>query len=386
MRICLLTTEHSGDRLGGALMRALKARCAEPIEFSGVGGPSMIEEGLATLFSIDDLAFMGIGAIPRLLPMILRRMRDTPRAVLASNPSVLVLIGSPSFTHPVARRVHAAAPQIPIVNYVPPQVWAWRPGRAKAMRGYIDEVMAILPFEPEEYRRLGGPPCEYVGHMLIEYLRQLRPSTEEAQRRLQDPVVLLVLPGSRKGEIKRLLPIFRHAIELVSSKLPSLEVVIPTVPPLFELVSQGTRNWPVPPRIISDTQEKFSAFRVARAALAKSGTVTLELALAGIPMVGAYKISPPEGLIARIWLSVSNVLLPNLLLKKTVIPEFLQGQCTGPNLAEAILSIVNDPAAREAQLTEFKRLDAILQIKGPMPSERAAEIVLKLAQRKTTAT
>jgi lipid-A-disaccharide synthase len=254
------------------------------------------------------------------------------------------------------------------------------------MRRYIDEVMAILPFEPEEYRRLGGPPCEYVGHMLIEYLRQLRPSTEEAQRRLQDPVVLLVLPGSRKGEIKRLLPIFRHAIELVSSKLPSLEVVIPTVPTLFELVSQGTRNWPVPPRIISDTQEKFSAFRVARAALAKSGTVTLELALAGIPMVGAYKISAPEGLIARIWLRVSNVLLPNLLLKKTVIPEFLQGQCTGPNLAEAILSIVNDPAAREAQLSEFRRLDAILQIKGPMPSERAAEIVLKLAQRETTAT
>ena len=208
LAIVLVAGEESGDQLGAPLMRALKERTGGRVRFAGVGGREMAAEGLVSLFPIEDLAIIGFAAIPRRLPLILRRIRETAALVVAAQPDALVIIDSPDFTHRVARRVRAAAPAIPILDYVSPSVWAWRPGRARAMRGYVDHVLALLPFEPAAHARLGGPPCTYVGHPLLERLAQLRPSAEEARRRLAEPPVVLVLPGSRGGEIRRLLAIF----------------------------------------------------------------------------------------------------------------------------------------------------------------------------------
>ena len=192
LSIHLVAAEESGDALGAALARALAARAGGAVKLAGVGGRAMAAAGILSPFPIDDLAIVGLTAIPRRLPMILRRIRETADAIIAAAPDVLVIIDSPDFTHRVARRVRRLAPSIPILDYVSPSVWAWRPGRARAMRTYVDCVLAILPFEPAAHIRLGGPPCFYVGHPLIERISELRPNGDEALRRSADPPLVLV--------------------------------------------------------------------------------------------------------------------------------------------------------------------------------------------------
>jgi lipid-A-disaccharide synthase len=209
-------------------MAALKAMHGPGIEFRGVGGFEMAAQGLPSLFRIDDLAIVGFAAIPGRLPLIISRIRQTARAVIAEQPDVLVIIDSPDFTHRVARRVRRARPNIPIVDYVSPSVWAWRPGRARAMRRYIDHVLALLPFEPDVHRKLGGPPCTYVGHPLVEQIDELRPNAQEAARRNEKPPVLLVLPGSRKSEIRRLGKPFARAVERIAKSVWPRPRISPT--------------------------------------------------------------------------------------------------------------------------------------------------------------
>jgi lipid-A-disaccharide synthase len=302
--------------------------------------------------------------------------------VVARRPHVLVIIDSPGFTRGIARRVRAADPSIAIVEYVSPSVWAWRPGRARVMRAYIDHILALLPFEPAVHRRLGGPPCTYVGHPLVEQVNNLRPSAEEARRRLALPPILLVLPGSRSGEIERLLNTFAQAVDLVHERLGSLELVVATVPHLAEAVRNATAQWPLQPRIVVETADKQAAFRVATAALAKSGTVTLELALAGVPMIAAYKVSALEyitvgrGILKRI----PSIILTNLLLGENVVPELLQQNCTAENLAGALMPLFGDTRERRRQLEAFSRLDAIMEVGSSAPALRAADIVLAEAR------
>jgi lipid-A-disaccharide synthase len=380
LRIFLVAAEESGDRLGGALMKALRERAGR-VEFLGVGGRSMAAEGLNSPFPIDDLAIIGFTAIPRRLPKILRRIRETAVAAVAARPDVLVIIDSPDFTHRVARRVRAADPSIPIANYVSPSVWAWRPGRARAMRRYVDHVLALLPFEPDVHTRLGGPPCTYVGHPLTDQIATLRPNAEEASRRLTDPPVVVVLPGSRSGEIRRHAAVFGDAIERVRARAGALELVLPTVPHLLEAVRAATASWPVRPRIVVEEAEKRAAFRTARAALAKSGTVTLELALAGVPMVTAYRVSGPEAWLARRVLRIPSVILANLVIGENVVPEFLQEACTAESLSAALLPLLNDTPERRRQIAAFSRLDRIMDIGAGAPAARAAEVVLTLSRR-----
>ena len=358
LAIALVAGEESGDRLGAALMRALKHRTAGAVQFQGVGGREMAAAGFASPFPIDELAIIGFAAIPRRLPSILRRIRETAELVVAARPDVLVIIDSPDFTHRVARRVRAAAPSIPIVDYVSPSVWAWRPGRARAMRRYVDHVLALLPFEPAAHRRLQGPPCTYVGHPLLEQLAQLRPNPEEARRRLAEPPIVLVLPGSRGGEIRRLLPSFGEGHRAFGGRARAPEVVLPTLPHLAERIAAATADWPARPRIVVEPNDKLAAFRAARAALAKSGTVTLELALAGVPMVAAYQVSLIEEIVARIAITVPSAILPNLILGENAIPECLQWDCTPQNLATALRPLLVDGPERRAQLKAFARLDA----------------------------
>jgi lipid-A-disaccharide synthase len=375
-KIFLIATEESGDRLGSSLMKALRQR-DDAVQFEGVGGQSMTREGLESLFAIEDLSIMGFAAVVKQLPMILRRIRDTADAVIAAAPDILVIIDSPDFTHRVARRVRARCPALPIVDYVSPSVWAWRPGRAKAMRGYVDHVLALLPFEPEAYRRLGGPPCTYVGHPLAEQVDALRPGPDELRRRDDPPPVLLVLPGSRRSEIGHHMAMFGETLCALRVDAASIEVVLPTMPHLIEKVTATVASWPLRPRIVVGEQEKQAAFRVARAAFAKSGTVTLELALAGVPMIAAYKGGTIEAWIARRVIRASSIILANLVIGENVIPEFIQENCTPENLASALREILADSPARLRQLEAFAKLDAIMATGQRSPSERAAGIVLE---------
>jgi lipid-A-disaccharide synthase len=380
--IYLIAGEESGDALGAALARALAAR--QPgARLAGIGGGAMEAAGIASPFAIDQLSILGFTAIPRRLPTILRRIREAANAVIAARPDALVIIDSPDFTHRVARRVRRAAPSIPIVDYVSPQVWAWRPGRARAMRRYVDCVLAILPFEPAAHLRLGGPPCLYVGHPLIERTADLRPNKDEMQRRLADPPVILVLPGSRSSELRRLLAIFGMAIARAAAQIGPMELILPTMPHLLDQIRAGVANWAVQPRIVVEPADKWAAFRSARAALAASGTVTLELALAGIPTVAAYRLSLIEEMIARLMRQpeLSTVILANLVIGENVAPEFLQRDCTPEKLADALVPLVFDTPQRRRQLDAFARLDAIMGIGTASPSNQAAAIVLDLARR-----
>jgi lipid-A-disaccharide synthase len=373
--IFLVAGEESGDRLGASLITALKL-LAPGAQFSGVGGAHMADEGIVSPFPLGDLAIIGFSAILGSLPKILRRIRQAADAVVAAEPDVLVIIDSPEFTHRVARRVRKIAPHIPIVDYVCPSVWAWRPGRARAMRAYVDHVLALLPFEPAAMTRLGGPPTTFVGHPLGERIGALRPNADEARRRLSDPPVLLVLPGSRSGEIRRLADVFGEAVALLSQRLGPLEVVVPSIPRLADAVKAATDTWPVPVRIVTSVEDKDAAFRAARAALSKSGTSTLELALAGVPMAAAYKVSFLEEMIGRAFIRVKSYILANLVLGENVVPEFLQHWCNPGNLAGALQPLMEDTPERRRQIDAFARLDGIMAIGSAIPSNRAAEVIL----------
>jgi lipid-A-disaccharide synthase len=381
LAVFLVATEESGDRLGAALMKALARQHSGALSFAGVGGGAMAAAGLESLFPIEELPIIGLASIPRRLAMILRRIRQTAAAIIAARPDVLVIIDSPDFTHRVARRVRAAAPSIPIVDYVSPSVWAWRPGRARAMRAYVDHVLAILPFEPAVHRKLGGPPTTYVGHPLAEQVKALRPDAAEFSRRQADPPVVLVLPGSRPAEIRRLLGPFGAAVELVRHRAGNIELLLPSIPAVLQEVRNATADWPVAPRVIADPEEKLRAFRIARAALAASGTVTLELALAAIPTVAGYRVAGWEAAIARRLIRVPSVILANLVLGENIVPELLQDACVPERLAAALFPLLCDGPERRRQLEAFGRLDQIMEIATAQPSRKAAEIVLAAARR-----
>jgi lipid-A-disaccharide synthase len=377
LRIFLVAGEPSGDQLGYKLMYALREASGGAIAFSGVGGQKMEAEGLASLFPLSDIAVMGFAPVLARLPLLLRRIAETAKAVVASPPDALVIIDSPDFTHRVARRARGALPRLPIVDYVSPSVWAWRPGRAKAMRGYVDRVLALLPFEPAAHQRLGGPPCDYVGHPLIERIAELRPNAVEAARRAASPPLLLIMPGSRKAILSRLIDDFGAALALLNDANGPFETVLPTIPSLEPLARERVARWARPPRIILAEGEKFASYRAARAALVASGTATLELALAGVPMVGAYKASLLEEQ-AKYFVTAPSILLPNLILGERAVPEILQRECTPERLALLVGDLVREGPARQNQLAAFARLDELMRLPdGDTPSRRAARLILE---------
>jgi lipid-A-disaccharide synthase len=380
-KIFLIATEESGDRLGAHLMKVLRQRLGDAVRFEGVGGQSMAREGLTSLFPIEELSIIGLAAVVKQLPKVLRLIRETVGAVMRAQPDILVIIDSPDFTHRVARRVRARDPAIPIIDYVSPSVWAWRPGRARAMRAYVDHVLALLPFEPEEYRRLHGPPCSYVGHPLTEQISTLRPGVEEQRRRNEVPPVLLVLPGSRRSEIRHHMSIFGEALDRLQAGGVAFELVLPTMTHLLEAVQAGLKGWKVKPRVVVGEQEKRAAFRIANAALAKSGTVTLELALAGVPMITAYRSGAVEAWIVMRAIKVKSVILANLVVGENVVPEFLQQDCTPENLSRGLREILTDSPLRQRQVEAFSRIGDLMSTGNQPPSVRAADIVLAMLRK-----
>jgi lipid-A-disaccharide synthase len=382
LRIFLVAGEHSGDALGGKLMAALSAQCKGRIHYLGVGGEDMERAGLASQFPLADVAVMGLLSILPRLPRIISRVHRTVDAAVAAEPDAVVIIDSPEFTHPIAKRIRKRAPLIPIIDYVSPSVWAWRPGRARKMRPYVDHVLALLPFEPEAHERLGGPPCTYVGHPLIErldWLHDLDPNPLIDRLGL-DPgrLVLVVLPGSRTSEVSHLMQPFGEALELLHARRIRPQVIIPVVPHVRELVERLMQSWTVKPHLVEGEEDKFRAFKLAHAALAASGTVTLQLALAGTPMVVAYRVDAFSARL-RPLLNVPSVVLANLVLGENAFPEYLQDDCTPQALADALEQLLRETPERHAQLAALARIPQKMVLEGGTPSDFAAEIVLDYA-------
>lgn len=385
--ICLVAGEESGDQLGSELMKAIDARLHAKVRYCGVGGERMTSLGLTSFFDMTDVSVMGLSAVLARLPLIVRRVYQTVDAVVAQDPSVLVIIDSPDFTHNVAKRVRKRAPHIPIVGYVSPSVWAWRPGRARKMSAYVDELLALLPFEPEVHERLGGPRTHYVGHPLSEKVGLLRPSAGERNALDADGKVLLVLPGSRGSEINRLLSDFGETVALIKDEMPDVEVLLPAVAHLEDRIREGVADWKYRPDIVCGLEAKNAAFRRAHAALAASGTVSLELALSGVPMVVAYRVDwffrrlKELNRILKL-ASVDSFVLPNIILGNKAIPEFLDEEVEAGVLASHLKLLLEDSAERKAQLAELARLDGLMRLPdGHSQREAAADVVL-MAMRK----
>ncbi|MYM54339.1 lipid-A-disaccharide synthase [Thalassovita mangrovi] len=380
MRVFVIAGEASGDKLGAALMAGLK-ELAE-VEFQGIGGPLMQEEGLESLFPMDELSVMGIAEILPKYRHLMRRINQTAEAVVAAQPDVLITIDSPDFSLRVARRVKAVS-DIRTVHYVAPTVWAWRAGRAEKMARVIDHVLALFPFEPP-YMEAAGMDCDFVGHPVVA--ERVATADEAAAFRseqgLGDAPVLLVLPGSRRGEVSRLAPVFGEALKRIVAERPDIRPVIPTTGNVTDLVRAAVADWPVAPLVLDPRgmapedykRLKAAAFAAADAALAASGTVSLELAASDTPMVIAYDMSLISRIIISRMLKVDTVTLVNLVSDTRTVPEFVGRDCQPGPIAEAVLQVLDDPGdQRAAMALTMERLGK----GGEAPGLRAAKAVLK---------
>ncbi|HSE78948.1 MAG TPA: lipid-A-disaccharide synthase [Alphaproteobacteria bacterium] len=376
--IFLVAGEPSGDALGGRLMAALKRATQGRVRFSGVGGERMACEGLDSLFALDDIAVMGLTEVLPRLPRILGRLRETVRAVASRRPQVVVTIDAPSFTLRVASQVRKLG--IPVVHYVAPQLWAWRPGRARQLAQKIDHLMVVLPFEPEFFAEV-GVPCTYVGHPAIEEAGLARDGAAFRRRNgiPTDAPLLAVLPGSRRGLAERMLPIFGEAARRLHARHDTLHVVTLVVTGTAELVAEATRRWGAHCVSAKAPDDKRDALAAAAAAITTSGTATLELAIAGVPMVVAYRASPVTAFLARRMIEVDAFALPNLVAGRLVAPELMQENCTVDRLVAEVGRLLDDAEARRRQIAGWGEVRAKLGVSGPSPSDRAARVVLAAA-------
>ena len=378
--IYVVAGEASGDVLGGRLIAALRARRPD-LEFAGIGGPRMAEQGVPSLFPYGELALMGLlEVLPRIF-RLKRLLADAAADVTARRPAVLITIDSPGFTLRLAEQVKPAG--IPVLHYVAPQVWAWRPGRVMKLRQKVDRILCLLPFEPIFFEA-AGIPVTFVGHPVLESGADTGDAARfraahgltEADR----PVI--VMPGSRRMEVSRLLPVFGAALRMAAQRVPGLRPVVPVAPIVAEAVRRAAADWPVPPILVEGNADKHDAFAAVAqsggAGLIKSGTSSLEMAVAGIPHVVGYRVNPITAAIVRRLVKVPHASLVNLLAEREVVPERLQQDCTPEALAEALLRPLLDPAVAAAQRAGFHEALARLRAPEGLPSEAAAEAVLRM--------
>jgi lipid-A-disaccharide synthase len=377
--VFLIAGEPSGDALGARLMTALRERTGGAVRFAGVGGEAMEAAGLESLVPIQDLAVMGVAEVLPRARRIFRRVKETVAAVRAERPDAVVTIDSSGFTWRVAEGLRGQGERLLLIHYVAPMVWAWRAGRARRMARWYDHLMALLPFEPPYFQAV-GLGCTYVGHPVVESGadRGDGPGFRRRHGIDADAPVVTVLPGSRRGEVHRLLPVFRATIERLRSRYPALHAVIPTVGTVHELVASEVRNWPVPTIAVRGNGPKYDAFAASNVALAASGTVTLEVALAELPMVVAYKVNPITHAILRRLVKVKFVNLLNLILDRPAIPEMLQHDCAPEPLARELTSLIDDRLARERQVEAYREGLQRLGRGDVSPGLRAADCVLRL--------
>ena len=344
LKVYLIAGESSGDLLGARLMRALKEQTGHRVAFYGVGGESMEREGLTSLFDIRDLAVMGFFEVVPSIPKILKHLDAIVADIQAVQPDIVMTIDSYSFSARVHKRLKAAGYTRPHVHCVAPQVWAWKKGRAKQIGQFVDHLFCLLPDEARYFEPY-GMPTTFIGHPVVEGGAD-RGNGAAFRRKYgirPDQTVLCLLPGSRRNEIKYLLPVFRAAVEELQAYVPNLYVVIPTVQTVAPRVQEALNGWQIPHAIVMGETERYDAFAASDVALAASGTVSIELAMAGVPHLIAYKVSPLTGMIARRLLKIRFVNLLNLLSDKEVIPELLQENCTVDNIVEHLRELLAHP-------------------------------------------
>ncbi len=377
LKVFLIAGEASGDRLGAALMAGLRA-LSPGVEFAGIGGAAMTDAGLTSLFDMQELSLMGLVEILPKYFHLKRRIRETAQAVLDFAPDVVVTIDSPDFCLRVVRIVRARG-RVPIVHYVAPSVWAWRPGRAARMAPLVDHVLTLLPFEPP-LMQAAGMAATFVGHPVVAESRASEAEVRafRAEHGLAGAPLLLVLPGSRRGEIARLGPVLGAALPDIVAAVPGLRVVVPVAPGLMDEVAALTRDWPGAPLLIAPEQRaaKRVAFRAADAALAASGTVALELAANETPMVVAYDMNPISRAIIKRMMLTDSVNLVNLVSESRVVPEFIGASCRAELIAPAMIEVLRAPAA---QIQEMRLTMERLGAGGEAPGLRAARAVLQVA-------
>lgn len=374
--IYLIAGEASGDVLGARLIAALRARRPE-LCFAGIGGERMQAEGLHSLFPLHELALMGLLEVLPNLRRLKRRLAQTEADIRQRRPAVVVTIDSPGFTLRILRAI--ADLGIPRVHYVAPQAWAWRESRVKHFPGLWEKLLCLLPFEPAFFAK-HGLAADFVGHPVLES----GADTGNAQRfRARHAIapnarIVTLMPGSRHTEISRLLPVLGATLALLAPRVPHLTPVVVVSKPVAGAVLEGIRSWPTRPVVVTEIADKHDAFAASEAALTKSGTSTLELALAGVPMLVTYRVNPITAAIARRLVKVKYVSLVNLLAGRELVPELIQGASTPPLLASTLEALLNDPAAAGAQRAGFSVVLDSLRPPHGLPSEAAADAVLAL--------
>ncbi len=383
LKIAVIAGEVSGDLLGADLVAALKQRHSGPIELIGVGGEALQGQGLRSLFDFSELSIMGITQVLSKLPRLIRLISVTSEAIIAAKPDLLLIVDSPDFTHRVARKVRKRLPDLPVVNYVCPSVWAWKEYRAKAMLPYVDEVLAVLPFEPDVMQRLGGPKTHFIGHRLashpeVQRVRSARRS--RSPKATGESRTILLLPGSRGAEITQLLPVFGAAMEEFVSRNGETRFLLPTVPRQEARVREITAAWPIRPEILIGDQAKWQAFEEADAAIAASGTVILELALAYVPVVSTYKGDWIIRMLAnriKVWTGA----LPNLIVDYAVVPEYFNDVLRPASLVRWAERLSTGTPQRQAMLAGYDDVWSRLQT-ALRAGDAGAELVFALLRQR----
>lgn len=378
-RIFILAGEPSGDALAARLMSGLKEK-APDVEFFGVGGPLMAAEGLESLFPMEELSVMGLFEVLPRLPTLLKRIDQTAAEVKRLNPDIFISVDAPDFSFRVARKL--AETSFPKVHYVAPSVWAWRPGRAKKVAALYDHLLTLLPFEPP-YFDAEGLPASFVGHSVIETGADKGngPAFRERHGIGAEEKLLMLLPGSRRGEATRLLPIFKDAVAQLQADIGAVRLVVPVIGRAGDIVHTETATWEVELLIVDGEVEKFDAMAASDVALAASGTVALELALARLPSVIAYRMNPITAMIARRAVKLDHVNLVNILLKREAVPEHILENCRAENLSRSLAELFQSEEKRAQQIVSYE--EAMLQLGegDAAPGARAADIILKLIAR-----
>ncbi|MBY0273245.1 MAG: lipid-A-disaccharide synthase [Alphaproteobacteria bacterium] len=396
--IFLIAGEPSGDRLGADLIISLKRN--QGVRFMGIGGDAMKAEGLESLFPMEELSLMGIFSILRDLPNLLRRLRYTVKTIQEVKPDMVITIDSPDFSFRVMKRLHKLPSRPKLVHYVAPTVWAWRPGRARKIAQFLDHLLCLYPFEPPLFEKY-GLKSTFVGHPIARM-------TFKTPKR--DPNLLCVLPGSRRSELKMLLPIFGETISLVKKEIPGLKVIIPTLPALKESIEKQVKTWPVEVSVVEGEDKRNEAFERAYVGLAASGTVALQLAAARLPFVVAYSLGVLSGKIAHILIKIPYVCMVNILLgfekgvltsdlltprgmtagsresnmdpaiksrdvKVGWIPEYIQENCQADKIARGLLQLFKDEKAREGEIKAMAQ--AVDLLKAPISEIKISELASK---------
>lgn len=378
-KIMLVAGEASGDQLGGRLMAAIK-RQQPNTRFIGVGGPRMEGEGLQSLFPMNEMSVMGIAEVVPHIPHLLKRISQTADFAKSEKPDVVITIDAPDFSFRVGKKLKGKG--IPLVHYVAPSVWAWRAGRAKKIAGFLDHLLALLPFEPPYFEK-EGLSTTFIGHSAVEERHDGDGSRFRAKHGLDaEKRLLAVLPGSRNSEVKRLLPVFKEVVETLAQKYPDARIVVPTVSKVADVVTEEMKSWPLAPIVVATDQERHDAFAAADCALAASGTVSLELAIAGVPHVIAYQVNAITGWIAKRLIKIDTVTIVNLVLGRKLIPEFLQEKCKAKNIVPVLEALMKESPAREEQKSGFDDACKMLGFGDRAPSEKAAEQILKIIGKK----